>query len=71
MSTREIRIVLATPRGPVAFAVAAVYHDYTTDRGVVAMDRGTFARHYGELRPTSLTVYLRAGTPTPRECEPS
>jgi putative ABC transport system permease protein len=39
-----------------------VYFDYTTDRGVVAMDRGTFTRHFGEQRPTSLTVYLRPGS---------
>ena len=25
------------------------------------MDRATFARHYGDLRPTSLTVYLKRG----------
>ena len=39
-----------------------MYYDYTTDRGVVVMDRGTFARHFGEQRPTSLTVYLRPGS---------
>jgi putative ABC transport system permease protein len=39
-----------------------VYFDYTTDRGVVVMDRGTFARHFGEQRPTSLTVYLKPGS---------
>jgi putative ABC transport system permease protein len=39
-----------------------VYFDYTTDRGVVVMDRATFARHFGQHRPTSLTVYLRPGS---------
>jgi putative ABC transport system permease protein len=53
---------LQTPHGPVDFRVAAVYFDYTTDRGIVVMDRGTFARHFGEQRPTSLTVYLRPGS---------
>lgn len=57
---------LLTPHGDVAFAVAAVYYDYTTDRGVIAMDRATFARHYGELRPTSLTVYLKPGSDADR-----
>jgi putative ABC transport system permease protein len=52
---------LQTPHGPADFRLAAVYFDYTTDRGVVVMDRGTFARHFGEMRPTSLTVYLRPG----------
>jgi putative ABC transport system permease protein len=52
---------LQTPHGPADFRLAAVYFDYTTDRGVVVMDRGTFTRHFGEQRPTSLTVYLRPG----------
>ena len=54
-------IQLATPRGPAGFAIAAVYFDYSADRGVVALDRATFARHFGERRATSLTVYLRPG----------
>jgi putative ABC transport system permease protein len=53
---------LQTPQGPADFRLAAVYFDYTTDRGIVVMDRGTFARHFGEQRPTSLTVYLRRGS---------
>jgi putative ABC transport system permease protein len=55
------RVMLVTPGGPRPFDVAAVYYDYSTDRGVVVMDRRTFRRHWGELRPTSLTVYLREG----------
>jgi len=54
-------ISLQTSHGAQAFRVAGVYYDYTTDRGVVAMDRATFTRHYGELRPTSLSIYLAAG----------
>jgi putative ABC transport system permease protein len=54
-------LTLATPAGPRTFRIAAVYYDYSTERGVVVMDRGTFARHYGELSPTGLSVYLRAG----------
>jgi putative ABC transport system permease protein len=40
--------------------VAAVYYDYSTDRGVVVMDQATFVRHYGDLPPTGLTAYVRA-----------
>jgi putative ABC transport system permease protein len=53
---------LQTAHGPADFRLAAVYFDYTTDRGVVVMDRGTFTRHFGPQRPTSLTVYLRPGS---------
>ncbi len=54
-------IELPTAHGGRPFEVAAVYYDYATDRGVVAMDYTTFTRHYGELRPTSLSIYLRKG----------
>ena len=55
------RVLLRTPRGEVSFTVAAVYYDYSSDRGILVMDRGTFARYWGEPQPTSLTVYLREG----------
>jgi putative ABC transport system permease protein len=54
-------IVVPTPSGPRGFQVAAVYYDYSTDRGVVVMDRATFTRHFGDQRPTSLSVYLKPG----------
>ncbi len=52
---------LQTRTGPAAFRVVAIYYDYTTDRGVIAMDRRTFAAHYGEQPWSSLGVYLKAG----------
>ena len=52
------RIELDTPQGPRAFRVAAVYFDYSSDRGIVVMEEKTFARHYGPRRPGGLTVYL-------------
>jgi putative ABC transport system permease protein len=55
---RGDRIVLPTPKGPRRFTVAATYYDYSTDRGVVLMDRATFVRYFGDLPPTNLTVYL-------------
>ena len=55
-------IALATPSGPQPFRVAGVYYDYSTDRGVVLMDRATFTRWFGAQRPTSLSIYLRAGS---------
>ena len=54
-------VTLPTAHGPHPFQVSAIYYDYSTDRGVVVMDRGTFARHFGNLPPTSLTVYLKPG----------
>ncbi|HXE79858.1 MAG TPA: FtsX-like permease family protein [Vicinamibacterales bacterium] len=56
------RIVLETAAGSREFTVAAVYYDYTTDRGVVLMDWSEFREAFGELRPTGLSVFLRPGT---------
>ncbi len=55
-------IDVPTPAGPAPMRVAAVYYDYSTDRGVAVMDRSTFDRHFGSQRPTSLSVYLAPGT---------
>ncbi len=54
-------ITLNTPRGPVVFPIAAVFYDYSNDRGTITMDHRQFARHFGESNPTHLALYLRAG----------
>jgi putative ABC transport system permease protein len=54
-------LTLATPEGPKDFAIAAVYYDYASDRGVIVMDRGTFRQYYGDLPPTGVSAYLKAG----------
>jgi len=54
-------VTLATPRGAVPFRIVAVFYDYSSDRGMLVMDRVAFRRHYGEQRPVSLSVYLREG----------
>ncbi len=52
-------VQIPTPQGDKPFRVAAVYYDYATDRGVVIMDRPTFARYFGELPPSGVAAYLR------------
>jgi putative ABC transport system permease protein len=52
-------VLLPTPSGHSAFRIAAIYYDYSNDRGVLVMDRATFTRHFGDQRPTSLAIYLR------------
>ena len=52
------RIELDTVQGARPFQVAAVYYDYSSDRGLVVMDHMTFVRHYGAQRPSGLTLYL-------------
>lgn len=55
------QVWLDTITGSRPFRIAAVYFDYSTDRGILVMDRRTFARHYGSQPPESLAVYLRPG----------
>ena len=54
-------ITLPTPMGDRAFSIAGVYYDYSNDRGVLVMDRGTMERYFGPQASTSLAVYLRDG----------
>jgi putative ABC transport system permease protein len=54
-------VELPTPRGRVPFRIVGVYYDYSTDRGVVAMDWQTFVKYFGEERPTSMSIFLKEG----------
>ncbi len=54
-------IKLNTPKGEAQFRIVGEYFDYSSDRGIVVMDRGTFAKYWGEQLPTSLTIYLKDG----------
>lgn len=51
-------VTLATPQGPRDFRIAAIYYDYASDRGVVIMDHDAFRRHFGDLPPSGVAVYL-------------
>lgn len=62
-------VELPTPAGYRPFQVAAVYYDYSSNRGTVVMDVGTYARYFNgdglrtdgppSQRPGSLSIYLR------------
>jgi putative ABC transport system permease protein len=54
-------VQLPTPDGRVPFRIAAVYYDYSNDRGVLMMDLPTFERHYGDVPIRGLSMYLREG----------
>jgi len=55
------RITLQTPKGPHAFRIAAIFYDYSNDRGTLTMDRHVFAELFGESQPTHLAIYLKPG----------
>ena len=55
-------IWLPTPEGERDFSVAAVYYDYSNNRGTVVMDRSTYVKRFQRSFPEeakSLAVYLR------------
>jgi putative ABC transport system permease protein len=54
------RIELTTPDGPQAFAVAALFYDYSTDQGFVYLNAKNFARFWHDERINSVAVYLKA-----------
>lgn len=53
-------ITLETPRGPVVFTIAGVYLDYTSDAGVVLIERELFDSYWNDPRVQSLAVYLNS-----------
>jgi len=56
------RVELPTSLGPRPFTIAAVFYDYSNNRGVVVMDHSTYARYFPLTQPSSLSVYVRPGT---------
>ncbi len=51
-----------TPTGVRRFPIAAVYYDYSTEGGAVAMDLQTMAQAFGSGPINSIALYLRPGT---------
>lgn len=62
-------ITLPTPAGDRTFHIAAVYYDYSSDRGVVIINRPDFTRYFGEQQPTNVAVYLEPGVDADRARE--
>jgi putative ABC transport system permease protein len=55
------RVELRTGRGPRSFRIAAIYYDYSSDRGTVVFDRAAFTRWFDDRRPGGISVYLKPG----------
>ncbi len=53
-------LVLRTDHGPREFIIAGVFYDYGSDRGVVALHRDTYRRHWSDPAISSFAVYLDA-----------
>ena len=58
---RGKRVVIATPRGFRTFEVAAVYRDFSNDRGTVFLDRTLYVSLFGDPQVTNLGLVARPG----------
>ncbi len=52
------RLHLKTPGGPLELEIAAVYYDYSRERGYIILDRTTFLKYYQDSGINSFIVYL-------------
>ena len=55
-------VVLYTALGPRPFRIGAVFRDYGTDRGMLVVDRGAYARWWQDPGVSTIGVFLDAGT---------
>lgn len=61
------RVALEGIHGPVPLKVAAIFYDYTTEHGVIMMDRSTYLTLFGDPTINSVDFFLDA--PNPRRQE--
>ncbi|MGA3169490.1 MAG: FtsX-like permease family protein [Chthoniobacteraceae bacterium] len=57
-------VKIRTPSGVASFRVAGVYYDYTSDRGLIMIDRSVFDRWWHDGGVNSVAVYLKPGADT-------
>ncbi|MBI2190968.1 MAG: FtsX-like permease family protein [Planctomycetes bacterium] len=54
-------LTLATPSGPLSLTIAAVYYEYSNERGYVLIDWRTFLDHYQDPTANVVSLYLDPG----------
>ncbi|MBV8815969.1 MAG: ABC transporter permease, partial [Verrucomicrobia bacterium] len=57
-------ISIATPQGLHQFAIAGIFYDYTSDQGLLLIQRQNFARFWHDDRIHSASLYLKPGCST-------
>jgi len=58
---RGEQIEIETPAGKSLFTVAGIYYDYTSDRGMIVIDRSVYRSLFHDDTATTLAIYLRPG----------
>ena len=54
-------LVMAGPEGPLAFPIAGIYYDYSSELGSAFMDLKTMERNFGQGPINSVALYLSSG----------
>lgn len=54
-------LTLQTPAGALELPIAGVFYDYSTEQGLVMLDRGLYQRRWGDGGATALSVHLTPG----------
>jgi putative ABC transport system permease protein len=57
-------ILLPTPSGVAPFRIEAVFYDYSSEGGLIVIDRGTLIRHRDDEAVSTLAVYLDTNADT-------
>jgi putative ABC transport system permease protein len=61
------QVVLEGRRGPAPVTIAAVFYDYTSEHGVIMMDRSTYLRLFEDRTINTLGVFVDSGNPERQE----
>ncbi len=54
-------IRLPTPKGTIPFEVESVFYDYSTEAGLIVMDRSTYISNFDDSGISNVAVYLQPG----------
>jgi putative ABC transport system permease protein len=56
-------IILEGLEGPTAFKVGAIFYDYTTEHGLVMMNRSTFLKTFGDRTLNNIGIFIDSDNP--------
>jgi putative ABC transport system permease protein len=56
------RISIPTPAGEQEFSVAGIFYDYTSDQGLLLIQRPNFEHFWADNRVQAISLYLRPGS---------
>lgn len=56
-------IILEGQQGPTEFKVGAIFYDYTTEHGLVMMDRSTYLKTFGDRTLNNIGIFIDSDNP--------